>query len=293
MEIEEIQINEVKLSIKSKINTAGPVYLLIHGWPESSDSWLDISEELIKAGASVIIPDLRGMGESERDLNVESYAKDRLAEDLFQLLDHYNVEQVHIVGHDWGAAIAQEMCLLQPERFLYHTSISMFSINNAIGNIQAARYFSKQAKDVFWYRSVQQESNLAEKILKGKEEEWISHILEMGSLKSFPKKLQQTLIDLFKKEGSITSYANFYRSLDMDRKRYSSFRSRKITVPTTFIYGEHDPVIKQLHFENIEACYEEVKVQQLNGAHFLLQDCTNEIINYLKPKVNVEISSIH
>lgn len=94
---------------------AGPLVVLLHGWPETSLSWLPMLGPLLREGYRVAAPDLRGTGESERA--TDGYGKDDQAEDLRQLLDHLGAaEPIRLVGHDIGAMVAFSFARLHPER---------------------------------------------------------------------------------------------------------------------------------------------------------------------------------
>ena len=43
---------------------AGPL-VLVHGWPETKRIWWRVIEPLARAGFEVIVPDLRGFGDSD------------------------------------------------------------------------------------------------------------------------------------------------------------------------------------------------------------------------------------
>tara|TARA_B110000091_G_scaffold170315_1_gene182857 strand:+ start:126 stop:383 length:258 start_codon:yes stop_codon:yes gene_type:complete len=58
-----------------------PPIFLIHGWPQSSYCWHDVAQDL--TDFYVIAPDLRGLGDSERTLELSTYTKDQLGLDIF------------------------------------------------------------------------------------------------------------------------------------------------------------------------------------------------------------------
>jgi pimeloyl-ACP methyl ester carboxylesterase len=65
----------------------GPVVLLLHGFPDSSDLWRNQMPALIAAGLRVVAPDLRGFGKSDKPPEVEAYAMPVLLQDTVGLLD--------------------------------------------------------------------------------------------------------------------------------------------------------------------------------------------------------------
>ncbi|HEU4876349.1 MAG TPA: alpha/beta fold hydrolase, partial [Sphingomicrobium sp.] len=79
--------------------------ILLHGFPESHRTWSKLAP-LLGDGFRLIMPDLRGFGQSDRPQDVEAYATDTLIADLFALADACGVDRFALVGHDWGGAIA-------------------------------------------------------------------------------------------------------------------------------------------------------------------------------------------
>lgn len=94
----------------------GRPVLLLHGFPDSSQVWRDQVPALLKSGMRVIAPDLRGFGESDKPEAVEEYAVSRSVADVLALLDGLGIERAHVVGHDWGAAVAWVLAAFAPAR---------------------------------------------------------------------------------------------------------------------------------------------------------------------------------
>ena len=82
---------------------AGYPLVLLHGWPQSWYEWRKIIPALAEH-YTVIVPDLRGLGDSEKPMN--GYDKRTLATDVRELVTQLGYDKVAVVGHDWGGAIA-------------------------------------------------------------------------------------------------------------------------------------------------------------------------------------------
>jgi pimeloyl-ACP methyl ester carboxylesterase len=80
--------------------------MLLHGWPDTGDLWDRQSRTLVAAGYRTIVPDLRGFGASDQPAEVSAYAAEAQVGDVVGVLDALGVDRAHLVGHDWGAAIA-------------------------------------------------------------------------------------------------------------------------------------------------------------------------------------------
>jgi pimeloyl-ACP methyl ester carboxylesterase len=94
---------------------AGPLVLMIHGFPELWYSFRHQLRALAAAGFRAVAIDLRGFGESEVTPNVEDYALLNHASDVKALLDSLGSKQTTLVGHDWGANLVWAMALRYPE----------------------------------------------------------------------------------------------------------------------------------------------------------------------------------
>jgi pimeloyl-ACP methyl ester carboxylesterase len=94
----------------------GDAVLLLHGFPDSGRLWRHQIPTLTDAGFRVVAPDLRGFGASEKPADVSDYRIGRSVADMVALLDALEIEKAHVVGHDWGAAVAWALALLAPQR---------------------------------------------------------------------------------------------------------------------------------------------------------------------------------
>jgi pimeloyl-ACP methyl ester carboxylesterase len=94
---------------------AGPLVLMIHGFPELWYSFRHQLGALVSAGYRAVALDLRGFGESELTLREEDYGLLSHAADVKALLDVLGVSQATLVGHDWGANLVWAMALRYPE----------------------------------------------------------------------------------------------------------------------------------------------------------------------------------
>ena len=79
---------------------AGPVVVLIHGWPFDSRSWEPQVHALLGAGLRVITYDRRGFGRSSRPS--VGYDFDALAADLDMLISELGLDDVSVVGFSLG-----------------------------------------------------------------------------------------------------------------------------------------------------------------------------------------------
>ena len=120
---ESVQTNGIALNVASAGD--GPVMLLLHGFPDTHAVWHKQIDALVGAGYRVVAPDLRGYGGSDAPAGTAGYAVDVLCADLVGMLDAMQIDSVYLVGHDWGAALGWQLCMLAPARVTRFAALSV------------------------------------------------------------------------------------------------------------------------------------------------------------------------
>jgi pimeloyl-ACP methyl ester carboxylesterase len=103
--------------IRYVIRGAGPPVLLVHGLSVSTEiNWTATGIlDSLATRYTVIAPDLRGHGGSDKPREPAAYGK-RFVEDLVRLLDHLGVERAHVVGYSMGGGITLRLLASHPDR---------------------------------------------------------------------------------------------------------------------------------------------------------------------------------
>ena len=104
------------VGIDYEITGQGRPVVLLHGFPDSGRLWRHQVPALARAGFQVIVPDLRGYGKSDKPAAVDAYSLPFLAGDVLAVLGSLGIDRAHVVGHDWGAALAWGLASLAPDR---------------------------------------------------------------------------------------------------------------------------------------------------------------------------------
>ncbi len=111
-----IESNGVELSVAR--GGEGPPVLLLHGYPQTHAMWHRVAPMLAQDDHTVVCPDLRGYGDSEkppRDRDHAAYSKRAMAADQLELMRTLGFDRFSVVGHDRGARVALRMALDRPE----------------------------------------------------------------------------------------------------------------------------------------------------------------------------------
>jgi pimeloyl-ACP methyl ester carboxylesterase len=103
------------VGIEYEVTGEGRPVVLLHGFPDSGRLWRHQVPALAAAGFRVIVPDLRGYGKSGQPEAVGAYSVALLAGDVQAVLAAEQVSRAHVVGHDWGAALAWVLATFAPD----------------------------------------------------------------------------------------------------------------------------------------------------------------------------------
>ncbi|MBN1429659.1 MAG: alpha/beta fold hydrolase [Anaerolineae bacterium] len=101
-----------------------PPVILIHGIGAEHEMWKPQITSLPGAGYFVIVPDLRGHGKSEVP---NLFRIVDCARDIKELLDHLNIQHVHLVGVSMGGMIVQQFVAQYPKRAISQVIVDSLS----------------------------------------------------------------------------------------------------------------------------------------------------------------------
>jgi pimeloyl-ACP methyl ester carboxylesterase len=192
-----MRVDSGGVGIEVEVTGTGTPVVLIHGFPDTGHLWRNQVPALAESGFQVIVPDMRGYGQSDKPAGVEPYAIPFLAGDVLAALDALGIERAHIVGHDWGAAVAWAIGSLIPDRV---DQLAVLSVGHP-GSFVAAGI---EQREKSWYMLLFQFEGVAERWLSDNDWEnfrtWASH----------PD--ADAVIAELEKSGSLTPALNYYRA---------------------------------------------------------------------------------
>jgi len=110
----------------------GPAALLLHGFPYSSASYVEVAALLAARGCHVIVPHLRGHGSTRftQPSTPRSGQQAALGVDVIALMDALRLKRAVLAGYDWGGRAACVAAALWPERCSGLVSVNGYLIQN-------------------------------------------------------------------------------------------------------------------------------------------------------------------
>ena len=245
-----MHINNLDFHVVMAGPADGPLLLLLHGFPEFWYGWRRQIPALAAAGYHVWAPDQRGYNRSAKPRRVSDYDIDLLARDVIGMIDASGRRQVHLVGHDWGAAVAWWVAGHYPERLASLTILNvphLHVMKEAILHNPAQRRRS-------WYIYFFQLPWLPELSLADRN--WTNAV---RSLKGSSRRGTFSNDDLaayrqaWAQPGAMTGMLNWYRAAARSFFRLGNLG--RIRVPTLMLWGAQDIALgRELAQPSIDQC---------------------------------------
>jgi pimeloyl-ACP methyl ester carboxylesterase len=167
-----MRIDSSGVTLDVQVEGAGRPLVLLHGFPDTKRLWSKQVPALVDAGFQVIVPDQRGYGASDKPADVAAYSIPFLAIDVTAILDHLGLERAHVVGHDWGSAVAWATASFAPERVDHLVAMS-------VGHPTAFSSMGMSQREKSWYMLLFQFRDIAEQWLTMNDwanfKEWSKH----------------------------------------------------------------------------------------------------------------------
>ncbi len=208
----------------------GPPVLLLHGFPQTSQSWDDVVPTLVEAGLRTIAPDQRGYSPGARPTDIASYAFGELVGDVVALLDELGLDDVHLVGHDWGAAVSWGVAAFHPDRV---RTVTTFSLPHLAAYNRAIRDDPDARERASYIGLLRQEGKAEEVLLEAD----AARLRAMYGDAVPPARVAAYLGHLLE-PGALSAALAWYRAMDRSLAELPS-----VSVPTTFVWSDGDTAI--------------------------------------------------
>ncbi|KAL3364955.1 hypothetical protein AABB24_010221 [Solanum stoloniferum] len=303
-----LSVNGINMHV-AEIGEGPSTILFLHGFPELWYTWRHQLISLSSKGYRAIAPDLRGYGDTDSPPSPSSYTVFHIVGDLIALLDALGLDQVFLVGHDWGAVIAWHVCLLRPDRIKALVSMSVVfhprnpkrkpieSMRAVLGDDYYICRFQEYGEAEEEFASVDT-ARLIAKFLTSRNPAPLRVPKEKGFGGSpdtpitLPSWLSEEDVNYYAnkfRQSGFTGGLNYYRAMDLNWELTAPWTGVQIKVPVKFIIGDVDltyntPGVKEyIHkggFQKMVPFLQEVVIME-GVAHFINQERPEEINDHI------------
>lgn len=205
----------------------GEPIVLLHGWPERATAWRKVAPILNAAGHRTLAMDQRGYAPGARPKRRRDYRLPILADDVAALIDRAG-GSAHVVGHDWGAAVAWTVAGLHPDRVRTLTAVSVAHpsafMKSMVRSNQALRS---------WYMAFFNLPAVPEAVVR-RFAGWFDLQLRKGGMtEDDVARFRREIVD----DGALPTSLNYYRAFPLTDPRVVRFR---VSAPTTMVWSTGD-----------------------------------------------------
>lgn len=254
---------------------AEPV-LLLHGFPQTARAMLPVAQELVAAHLRVVVPDQRGYSRDARPLDVAEYSIELLVGDALGLLDAAGIDQVHLVGHDWGALVAWTLAANAPGRV---KSLTAISVPHPAAFGRALQGDLDQQQRSAYLQLFQAPNGVAEQVL-------LAH--DAAKLRAMygpevPAEAVGEYVARLSEPGALSAALSWYRALSPAQLLVVP----PVSVPTTFVWGAGDVAIGRVAAtgcaEFVSGDYDFVELP--DQGHWLPEAATAEVVGAILRRI--------
>jgi pimeloyl-ACP methyl ester carboxylesterase len=226
----QVDAGEVELHVALAGPEAGPLVVLLHGFPDFWYGWRHQIEALAAQGFRVAAPDMRGYGLSDKPEGIAAYTLDALSGDVEGLIRALGRERADVVGHDWGGMTAWHVASTRPD------CVRRLAVLNAPHPRRFARALATlgQARKS-WYMAAFQLPVVPELVLAARDYEVPRGLL--GAFGARGEDLERH-VGALARPGVLTAAVNYYRAM-----RLGGPLADRVIAPTRVIWGDRDPFL--------------------------------------------------
>ncbi|MFJ6263157.1 alpha/beta fold hydrolase [Rhodococcus erythropolis] len=262
----EIPVGDLTFDVLISGPDDGIPLVALHGFPESAASWGKVTPLLTAAGYRVIAPNQRGYSAGARPEGVDAYKIEHLVADVVGLLDALGLSDAHLVGHDWGSAVAWQVAGRHPNRI---RSLTAISVPHPTAFGWALREDEDQKQRSSYIGLLRQEGK-AEEVLS---EDNFRRLRAMFDGQIDPEFADEH-IRVMSGDGALTGALNWYRAMTRDFGDID-----RTTVPTTYVWSTGDTALGRAGAERcgefVDAPYEFVVLD--GGSHWIPEERAEEL----------------
>jgi pimeloyl-ACP methyl ester carboxylesterase len=275
-----VHTNGVRLHTVQAGPDGGPLVVLLHGFPEFWYGWHEAIEPLAEAGYRVVVPDQRGYNRSEKPDGVAAYRLDELAADVVGLTDALGRDAAHVVGHDWGAAVAWWTAIHESDRVLTCTAANVPHPTAMRRRLRET--WSQRRKS--WYFVFFQLPLLPEATVRAGDGWLLERTMRHSSV---PGTFTEQDFDYYRtawsRPGAIRSMLNWYRAVGRERSRPQTDR---VDPPTLVVWGEREQFLDgELAHESVDYCRDGRLELLPDATHWVQHERPDRVVALLRDHV--------
>ncbi|MCT1549199.1 alpha/beta fold hydrolase [Brevibacterium casei] len=258
----------------------GPAVVLLHGHPRTGSTWYAVAPALVRAGFTVVVPDLRGYGRSRGPRPAPDHrphSKRASAGDIATVMTALGHERFSIVGHDRGSYVGLRLALDCPERTQAAVLIDCVPISEHLRRADAK--FAAQ----WWHWFFFAQPEVPERVINADPDAWYSGDPAVMGEENFAEFRRAT-----RDPEVVTAMLEDYRAgLTVDRADEEADRAagRRLRMPVQILWSRRDD-LEDLYGDPLEIWREWADCltgHSIDSGHHVAEEAPGELVESLVP----------
>jgi len=283
---ETVTVKGIRLHYWIGGDPRGQPALLWHGFLSTSYEWRQVAPALSKAGLNVLIPDMRGFGDSDKPAGDVGYDNRALAEEFRGLVHEIGFgggRPLILAAHDMGAPPALIWAADHPQELaglLYLEAPVMLS--EVLQNIFT---YTPQAmaKGSMWWWILPLAPGIPERLVVGNERAFLTWFYEGAT--ADPKAIAASTIDeylrTFSGREGVLGAMGIYRAAFTSISQTEPLTFKKVSVPIIALGGSINGLGAKVG-DMVKLVAEHVEVHTLfDSGHFLPEEQPDAVIKHI------------
>jgi pimeloyl-ACP methyl ester carboxylesterase len=218
--------------INVAVGGSGPAIVLLHGFPQTHLMWRHVAAALAD-DHTVICPDLRGYGDSDKPAETTAYAKREMARDVLAVSERLGFEKFALVGHDRGALVAFRAALDHPRAVTHLASLDVLPTIDMWEVMHGT-----SAAVGFHLYLMAQPPGLPERMIAATADEFFGHFLDRWAIdrRAIPPDVRRRYLEASR--NAVPSIVADYRAsagIDVEHDAADRERGTRLAMPVTVL----------------------------------------------------------
>ncbi len=258
---------------------AGPLLILLHGFPEFWYSWR-YQIPVLAERFTVVAPDMRGYNQSDHPPRVDDYAIDQLMQDVLCLIHSFGEERAVVAGHDWGGAVAWNIAMHSPEVVDKLIILNMPHPKLFVQNLLTNPKQLVRSAYIFFF----QIPWVPEALLSWNDFQFLDRAFRDTAVRreQFPDEVIEQYKEAARNSGTLNGPINYYRAAARAAPAEVAPPDPVVRVPTLVVWGEQDVALGKELNDHLERYVPDLRLRFIpDASHWVQQDCPKLVNQYM------------
>ncbi|GAA2258376.1 alpha/beta hydrolase [Actinomadura luteofluorescens] len=265
------------VTLNAAVGGSGSPIVLLHGFPQTHLMWRHVARDLA-ADHTVIVPDLRGYGESDKPS--DGYSKRTMAADTVALGRALGHDRFALAGHDRGAHVAFRAGLDHPGTITHLACLDVLPTLDMWDVMHGA-----SAAVGFHLYLMAQPPGLPEQLIAGASDAFFGHFLDAwtNDPSAIPPDVRAAYLDACR--AAVPSIVADYRAsagVDVDHDKADRAAGNRLRMPVTVLQQDWGAALGYDAVALWGAWAADLQHETVTCGHFMAEEAPAEVAKSLR-----------